>query len=296
MITQTAEILKVARAGALAVFNFSGGAQINANKAGGELVSAYDLSASDAMNTEWENTELAGIPVIDEERPDTHKLLDRRDKQQVGMLDPIDGTAVFLRTLLAPEGSIQSWHGATIALIRDGVVSHAAMTLLGHRMIFCGERGGRCYWIAGNDFEELLTSGTIKDDYPIIETPDDDDRGHPLNIAISASSKMSEQLFDHHEYLLRCIRTAGLLGNELAMGCAVGNVIAVMKGHADFYVNAGSGVAWDLAGPLLLAELAGCVCTTIKGDEIVWGSKPQSVICARNRSVYRRVLAAVNPL
>lgn len=296
-MTYIQSLLAVAAAGAKVVGRElgSGALSSTSEKVGGELVSEVDLAASREMLEVWNSlVALQSTRLVDEEVPETHSLLDLRDGEEIGSIDPIDGTGVFLKSCEAGDHALPAGYGSTVGILKDGRCEHAVMTLLAHRRVLFGSIDGRCLMFQADAYDALLRGESPWGMEEVVSVPAERDEEQALVLAVPASSKMSDAAFERHLDVLRRLKGAQLLGNEVAHGCAVGNVAAVLSGQVDAYINVGGGKTWDLAVPFRLATLAGCVCSTIDGSEIDWGSKAQPVICARGPKTHARIIAALS--
>ena len=237
-----------------------------------------------------------GWQYVDEEVPETHDLLDARSGKPITVSDWLDGSGVFQTDDLLPAAAPTAGFGNTFGIVVDGVVKAGIMVQPARGQLFYGAEGSEgCHWLMGDDYKEFLASGKLAKGTVLRRDPNVEplDAKQPLALAFPQGIKMSKtdvaafcaarmQLADHK-----------LLGSEKAEGCAVGNSILVILQQVAAYLNYGGGMAWDLAVPLFLAELSGCVARTVSGEKITWSKRKEKIVLARDATTMKRLLDAI---
>lgn len=261
-------------------------------KQGGEIALLADENASRAISDEWKRM-LADVPLMDEEDPSTHDLIAALGL--VGIADPIDGSGIFQRcTLLPRRAPVLGW-GSTVCIMQDGIVQVAVIHQIATRQLFVAIRGGGCWWISGDDYDLFWEQGELpelRDDmrFSIAALSPPDATTQPVVAAVPSSSKMDEESFDRWMGVRWKAWEFQLIGNELAGGCAVANVVNLLLGLIAAYPNVGGGVAWDLAAAgLVLAEAGGWE-SDLEGNPLVWKQLKLKTLFARDEQTARRFL------
>ncbi len=279
------EVMKVHRKGTVQTVKL---------KAGGEIALLADENASRAMGDEWARL-LADIKRVDEEEESTHALL--AEGGEKGITDPIDGSGVFqLCTVARPSAPILGW-GSTVGIMVDGVVQAGVIHQIGTRQLFVAIKGEGCWWIEGEAYDRFWESGELPELSDALryrlEDLQTDDAEQPLIVAAPSSSKMDETSFDAWMGTRWKSWEYKLIGNELAGGCAVANVINALFGFIAAYLNVGGGVAWDLAVAGLVYEEAGGWVSDLEGNPLVWKTLKLKTLFARNEATARRFLSVL---
>ncbi|MCB0323279.1 MAG: hypothetical protein KDD69_06875 [Bdellovibrionales bacterium] len=263
------------------------------SKEGGEFALQVDLDAQQAIATSWRH-HLPDIRLVDEECPETHEIMSRHDGSWYGLSDPLDGTAAFLNCTMMPQAAPGGAWGTTLGLMNDGVCYAGVMHQPALNLLFYGSRTLGVQLVAGREYRTFVAQGLLPLEAPLRRARAWGEECSPLLLSLPASSKMSRPIHEEYVEIRRCLYTAGIIGNEVCCGCAVGNTAGVILGQIDAYVNVGGGLDWDLAVPFLLAELAGCVTGTLDGKKITWRGEKQQVFVARDALSAERLLNAIN--
>ncbi len=220
-------------------------------KSPGDFVTDVDRESNIRIREELEEA-FPGVPIFGEE--DENNLLPDilPDGEWIGF-DPIDGTGNYMR-------GNSDWGMSAFKMINGFVVGSVVLSSKGLVGV-----------VANDHCDNRLTSLRVSSNSKSILAA--------IPISPKASKKPHCVRYQNFLYEKRLIN--GLHG----YGCAVANIVALLNGHIDAYINPGSGDVLDLAALQLIVEKAGGVVVDEFGKNVLWKQRYQNVIFARNYEI-----------
>lgn len=176
--------------------------------------------------------------------------------------DPLDGSN--------NRGRKRSAWGVASALIQDRTpVEASAFIRLHHRSYFLRAKKGEGLFVCqrGKDWKRVFLGQNLPG----------------VRLSVPGSPKM--QRFGAAKVYQDYLTSNNLWLTTTAEGCALANVMALILGYTDVYVNAATGNVLDLAHVQLFIEEARGFVSDEFGKPVVWNVPWQPVILARNRKV-----------
>jgi len=196
-------------------------------KADGSPVSEADIAVNDLLRDRLLSAR-PGYGWLSEESPDDPARLSAR---AVFILDPIDGTRAFL------DGRSQFAH--SVAVVRDGIVTAAAVHLPAEDLLYLAERDGPARL---NDAPIAVSAATGLEG---------------ASVLTSAAAQKPEHWTDPAPSFTRVFRPS--LAWRLCL---------VAEGRFDAVLSLRPAWEWDIAAGLLIAERAGATATAATGAPI----------------------------
>jgi 3'(2'), 5'-bisphosphate nucleotidase len=206
--------------------------------------------------------------ILSEEEPDAIDL--RTNSKRVWMVDPIDGTAGFIKK----DGDF----AVQIGLVEDGEPILGVVHMPAHgEMLFAEKDGGAFISIKGNVPERLSASDLVRIDR--------------LKLAVSRNHRSSK--------MDRVVEDFGIQ-EEIQRGSVGLKVGLIARQICDIYIHLSPRTKyWDTCGPQAILSEAGGRMTDIFGTEIRYDSRNvQNLngIVASNGSSHDAVIERLRPL